>query len=77
MRNKRTKPNNQTRWPPEVREATKHLAETQDPPSQDPGDHNSGITSHLCNTKQTPTTPGHIVVVKIEEVKQAVKNEPG
>ena len=25
---------------PEVREATKHIAETQDPSSQDPGDHN-------------------------------------
>ena len=23
-----------------MREATKHIAETQDPPSQDPGDHN-------------------------------------
>ena len=29
-----------TRWPSEGAEATIHVAETQDPPSQDPGDHN-------------------------------------
>ena len=33
----------------------------------------SGITFHLCTTKQTPTTPGRNEVVKIEKVKQSMK----
>ena len=38
------KPNNHKRWPRVGAEATTHVAKNQDPPSQDPGDHN--VTGH-------------------------------
>ena len=37
---------NHKRWPRVGAEATKHVAETQDPPSQDPGDHNVKPKGH-------------------------------
>ena len=56
------RPTKQQRWPSEGAEATIHVAETQDPPSQDPGDHNVQPLRHdsapkHCEKAQSAISP--------------------
>ena len=70
--NQTTKQDGNRRW--EKQQST--LQKPRIPPARIPEItmcSHSGITSHLCTTRQTPTTPGRNVVVKIGGVKQAVK----
>ena len=67
MRNKQ-EPNHRTKQvPPEVREATKHLPETQDPPSQDPRDRLSATKSDQRNR---PCTLAQAVCEVIQSVHE-------
>ena len=71
-KNKQQKQDGHRRW--EKQQST--LRKPRMPPARIPKMtmcSHSGITSHLCTTKQTPTTPGRNEVVKMEKVKQAVK----
>ena len=61
-----------------MREATKHNAETQDPPARIPEitkRSQSGITSHPGTSKQTPTTPDRNESGETKQVKQQVRND--